>query len=320
MSNPDRLPSDGECIWRLATAPPGVAEALADELKLPPLAARLLAARGFREPDAVRNFLQPRLADLADPMSLPGMQAAVEHIWRAVDSQRPIAVYGDYDVDGLTATALLVRLLRKLGASKVEPFLPHRVDDGYGLGVEPVERCIQAIQPGLLITVDCGTGSVEAVERARALGVDVVVTDHHALPGRLAPAAALVNPHLAQEPNADALAGVGVAFKLGHALLKVGRESRRAAAKTCDLREYLDLVALGTVADVVPLLGENRTFVRHGLERLRETQSVGLHALCQEAGLSDKIDAWHIGFVLGPRLNAAGRLGAANAALDLLLT
>jgi single-stranded-DNA-specific exonuclease len=295
------------------------AEHLVRALGLPPQVGRLLAARGWTDPDAVRAFLNPRLSDLSDPFRLPDMRPAVERIRSALARGEPIVVFGDYDVDGVTATALLVQVLERLGG-RITPFLPDRLTDGYGLGCAPLERCLDASGVGLVVSVDCGTGSADAVALAAARGVDVVVTDHHAAHGESAPAVAVVNPHRGADEDLRALAGVGVAFKLCHALVKAGLEEGEAAARDVDLRDWLDLVAVGTVADVVPLTGENRILVRHGLRRLSATQSVGLKALCNVASAYPPFTGYHLGYVLGPRLNAAGRLGSARDALDLLLT
>ena len=304
--------------WRIAPADDGLARELARQAGLPFAVARVLVSRGLTASAQIDRFLRPRLSDLADPFELPDMAAAVARIWRALDAGEPIAVYGDYDVDGVTATALLVSVLRALGG-RVEPCLPNRIDEGYGLSLDSLDRCLAAHQPRLIVTVDCGTGSHEAVARARAAGVDVVVTDHHEVGGELAPAVAVVNPKRDRSSPQRMLAGVGVAFKLCHALLKTGREQGHAAAGL-DLRQFLDLVALGTIADVVPVLGENRILIRHGLACLNGKSRIGLRALAEVAGATGELGTYHVGFVLGPRLNAAGRLGRAEAALELLLS
>ncbi len=293
-------------------------ERLSSEIELPHPLLRLLAGRGFAAADDIDGFLHPRLSRLSDPLLLPDMPAAVKRIWRAIDGGERISVYGDYDVDGLTATALMTRVLRSLGAN-VMPFLPEREEDGYGLQVDTVIKCIRTQECGLLVTVDCGTSSIEAVQQASALGVDVVITDHH-LPGpRIAPAVANVNPQFALEEDQRCFAGVGVAFKLCHALLKAGRDSGHTAADL-DLRAYMDLVALGTIADMVPLTGENRILARHGLHVMRQSSFPGINALIKVAGIGQTLNSYDVGFRLGPRLNAAGRMGQAQRALELLLT
>lgn len=305
-------------VWKTAAADEAAAGRLAAALGVPRAAARLLAGRGFSDPDGIDAFLRPRLSALGDPFRLPAMDRAVGRIWRALDAGQKLVVFGDYDVDGITSTALLLSVLRPLGA-QVEAFLPHRMDEGYGLTLDALERCVAEHRPALVITVDCGTASAAAVEWAAARGIDVIVTDHHAPGESVAPAVAVVNPKLGAHEEDRILAGVGVAFKLAHALLKRGRETGRAQA-ALDLKEHLDLVALGTVADIVPLQGENRTFVRHGLGALAGTKKTGLRALMDVAGVGAPVDAHDIGFKLGPRLNAAGRLGDALKALELLTT
>ena len=193
------------------------------------------------------------------------MREAVDRVLRAIHERQVIAVYGDYDADGVTATALLVDVLERLGG-RVSPFLPHRLEEGYGLSDEGLERCLRTCQPTLIITVDCGTNSDDTVKRARDAGVDVIVTDHHELSDHPAHAAALVNPKRSGVPGTEHLAGVGVAFKLCHALLKARNDAGASGQEFIDLRDYLDLVAIGTIADVVPLAGENRILVRQGLQ------------------------------------------------------
>lgn len=305
--------------WRLVEGLDEPAGALARHSGLPHPLARALVARGVSSATEADRFLKPRLSALADPFSLPGMALAVDRIWRAIRDKEPVVVYGDYDVDGVTSAALMVRVLGRLGA-RVSACLPNRVEEGYGLSPESLERCIGQFHPRLIVTTDCGSGSVEAVALARRAGIDVVVTDHHEITGPPAGAVAVVNPKLGDDVSARMLAGVGVAFKVCHALLKAGRDRRWAVAETVDLRDYLDLVALGTIADVVPLLHENRILARHGLTCLNGTGRVGLRALADVAGVTGEMGAYHVGFVLGPRINAAGRMGQAEAALELLLT
>ncbi|MBR6022550.1 MAG: single-stranded-DNA-specific exonuclease RecJ, partial [Kiritimatiellae bacterium] len=307
--------------WTDVEVAPGLAEKVARSYGFSPPMARTLASRGLVEKEDIERFLRPRLSDLTDPFLLPGLRAAVDTILNHVEMGSTILVYGDYDVDGVTATALMIQVLSALGAIAV-PFLPHRLEDGYGLGVDTLNRCVENYRPQLIVTVDCGTSSVEAVEEAARLGIDVVVTDHHepAAAG-IAKACAMVNPKLGGAPDAvRMLAGVGVAFKLCHGLVKAGRERGMEAAAAIDLKSFMELVAVGTVADIVPLLAENRILVYHGLQLLNRTQSIGLKTLIAAAGIKCPVDTYHIGFVIGPRINAAGRLGNADAALELVLT
>jgi single-stranded-DNA-specific exonuclease len=247
------------------------------------------------------------------------MQCAVDRIWQAIDAEETIVVFGDYDVDGVTSTALLVRLLSELGV-KTFSFIPDRMNDGYGFSLSAFEHCQKMCDMSLLVTVDCGTNSIETIAHAQANGVDVIVTDHHEPDLEVAAPIALVNPKLGKDAVLKQLAGVGVAFKLAHALIKQGRADEKAVAKTLELRDYLDLVALGTVGDLVPLLSENRTLVRHGLARLNTTRWEGLKALKIVSNLKEELTSYHLGFQLAPRINAAGRVGKPLQALELLTT
>ncbi len=277
---------------------------------------RILYARGYREPDAMRRYLQPLAAPMLSPFAVPGVHEAVALIRWAIARQRRIVVHGDYDADGLSATALLVLGLRSLGAD-VFPYVPNRFETGYGLALESVPELASAAD--LLITVDCGIRSVQEVRRARELGMAVIVSDHH-LPGPELPGAdALVSTRLPQSPVSDALSGVGVAYQIWRGLREVTR--RFGATELAAGGTYLDLVAVGTVADVSPLVGENRRLVRAGLQQLREDARPGLAALSLAAGTALKdVRASSISFALAPRINAAGRLGSAEPALELLMT
>lgn len=294
--------------------PPAAAEILTHFLPLPPLAAQILLNRGLRDPDLVEAFLHPDYRHLADPFQMKGMSAATERIQRALAQGEQIAIYGDFDADGVTGTALLVQALRRMGA-QVSPYIPHRIEEGYGLNGEAVER-LAAAGTKLLITVDCGISNVEEVALAGALGLEVIVTDHHLPPDRLPPALAILNP---RQPDCaypfKRLAGVGIAFTLVRGLVKAGlpRNGLRG-------RDLLDLVAVGTVADVSPLVGENRILVAHGLEAIRKGGRPGMQALLAVTGVRpERVSTGTIGFVLGPRLNAAGRLEDAMLSYNLLL-
>lgn len=300
--------------WEVAVEPPDpVVRALAAELQVPPTLARLLAQRGYDRVEVAKRFLRPSLGALSDPLELPDMSRAVTVIAGAVRAGTTILVHGDYDVDGQCGTALLTRALREAGATVV-PFIPNRMRDGYDLGPAGIAAA-RAAGAGLIVTCDCGTTARDAVAEARAAGIDVVVTDHH-LPGELPAANAIVNPRRgdAEAPWAE-LCGTGVAFKLVQALVpELGLPEHLPM-------HLLDLVAVATVADVVPLTDENRILARFGLRKLQETRWPGLRALIEVAGLAGRpIRAGHVGFVLGPRLNAAGRIGEAMDGLALLLS
>jgi single-stranded-DNA-specific exonuclease len=284
---------------------------LIEALGCPPFLARLLALRGLQDPAEARLFLDPRLKNLSDPFLLPSMRPAIERILAAIDRRERIVLYGDYDVDGVTSLALFTRILRRLGADP-HPFLPLRMDEGYGLSTEGLARCVAAHQPQLLLALDCGTCSVAEIASLRAQNIDVLVFDHHESKSDLPPCLSLVNPKLGLDFHY--LCSAGIVFKACHALLK-----ERPAADI-DLRDYLDIVALGTVADIVPLKGENRILVQRGLIQLEKSRWVGLRALIASAGIAAPFSPADIGFKLGPRINAAGRLASAEQSLELLLT
>lgn len=284
---------------------------LASELSLPPSLAELLIRRGIVSCEHARSFVRPLLKTLSDPFLLPNMDAAIDRILRALDRKERIVLYGDYDVDGVTSLALFMKILRSFEAD-VHCFLPIRADEGYGLTPDGVSRCLAELQPQLLLALDCGTSSIDEIALLKAKGIDVVVFDHHECKESLPPCVALVNPKLGD--SFHYLCSAGIVFKACHALLK------RRPSPTFDLKEYLDLVALGTVADIVPLQDENRVLVQRGLMQLAQTRSVGLRLLMEAAGIEPPLSPADIGFRIGPRLNAAGRLGTAQEALELLMT
>ncbi len=297
--------------WILPRTDPAAARTLADALDVAPFVAELLWHRGMESVDDAAEFLDPKLRSLSDPFLLPNMGTAVDRILAAIDSKEKVVLYGDYDVDGVSSLALLYRVLRAYDAN-VECFLPSRIEEGYGLSRDGLSRCMATLVPKLLIAVDCGTSSVEEIAQLHADGVDVVVLDHHEFKETLPECVALVNPKLGKDLHF--LCSAGLVFKAAHALLK------RRPIPGFDLREYLDLVALGTVADLVPLENENRVLVKRGLVQLENTRWVGLRELVAVSGLRTPFSPSSIGFGLGPRLNAAGRLGTAQDALELLLT
>jgi single-stranded-DNA-specific exonuclease len=274
--------------------------------------ARLLFRKGFGTTDEVQAFLQPRLKSLSDPFLLPNMEAAVKRIFSALDRHERIVLFGDYDVDGVTSLALLAETLR---AYRVTPdlFLPLRMEEGYGLSRESVERCIEQFHPRLLIALDCGTSSTAEIVDLQKRGVDVIVLDHHEPKSELPECVAIVNPKIDPASPFHYLCSVGIVFKLCHALLKT-------RPIDFDLKSKLDVVALGTVADIVPLRGENRTLVQRGAIEIARTTRPGLKRLIEVSGVKAPIFTEDIGYRLGPRLNAAGRLSTAEKSLRLLLT
>ncbi len=304
-------PHDGDRIARLQQAA-GVSAVVA----------QLLICRGICDPDAAREFLDPKLANLRDPGLLPDCSAAAERLHAAIRDGRRITIYGDYDVDGMTGTAILVRCLRLLGA---EPnyYVPSRIDEGYGMNHEAVRTLAQR-GTQVLVTVDCGITSVAEAETAREAGMELIVTDHHEPADRLPRAEAIVHPGLLGRGYPfGGLSGSGVALKLAWALCQQASGAKRVNPRMRDfLVSAVGLAAMGTVADVVPLVDENRVLVRHGLVSLKDKPGLGLQALMKITELDTKpfLDSEDIGFTLGPRLNAAGRLGQAQLAIELLIT
>jgi len=268
--------------------------------------------KGFATADEMQTFLRPRLKSLSDPFLLPNMEMAVTRIFTALDRRERIALFGDYDVDGVTSLVLLAETLCGYGAAP-DLFLPLRLEEGYGLSRESVERCIEQFHPQLLIALDCGTSSAAEIADLRRRGVDVIVLDHHEPKSALPECIAIVNPKIDPVSPFHYLCSAGIVFKLCHALLKT-------RPIDFDLKSRLDLVALGTVADIVPLRGENRTLVQRGAIEIARTSRPGLKKLIEVSGVKLPISTEDIGYRLGPRLNAAGRLSTAEKSLRLLLT
>ena len=309
--------------WIVAPPQPLLTGQLANALKISPLLAQCLVNRGFSELEHITNFLQPRLKNLADPFLLPNLAAAVDRLFQARERKESLVIFGDYDVDGVTSTALLREIFKALGW-QANSYLPHRVEEGYGLSQDGVENCLKKFPTTLLLAVDCGSTAVASIAWLRERGVDVIVLDHHQVSSPAPAAAALVNPQLGKNDSSPAvpfteLCSAGLAFKLAHALVKRGRELNLPGFADYDLRPLLDLVALGTIADIVPLVGENRLLVSAGLERLNTTQRPGLVALKKIAQCAAPIGTYEVGFQLAPRLNASGRLETAEESLRLLL-
>lgn len=315
--------------WTERAVDPAAAQRIAQELGAPPLLGRLLAQRGMDDPAEARRFLEAPLAGLHDPFLMKGMEEAVSHLAAQIRRRRPVGVYGDYDVDGISATALLCRFLSHFGV-RAPYHIPNRLDEGYGLH-EAGLRKLKEAGCETVVTVDCGISAHAAAREAERMGVRLIITDHHRPPDELPPALAILNPRQRScaYPFAD-LCGVGVAFKLVTAVRRRLHESGFGRPLP-NLRRHLDLVTLGTVADVVPLLGENHIFVRHGLDILSpprqaeggfetlDRRKAGVRALQAAADLkASRLNAGHVSFVLAPRLNAAGRVGEASFGVELL--
>ncbi len=308
--------------WILPREDQAQADRLSRELQVHPVLARVLVARGVQTPEAANQLLCDRLADLPDPSLLKGMERAVERLIRALDAREKITLWGDYDVDGVTSTALLKLFLKELGAD-VATYIPRRLEEGYGLNLEGIER-IAADGTRLVVALDCGISACAEVARARALGLGVIIVDHHQVGPALPEALAVLDPH---QPGCTfpgkELCAAGLSFLVAVALRRALRERGFFTERPePNLRQYLDLVAIGTIGDVVPLVGVNRILVKHGLDELARALRPGVRALKIAAGLdpTGPVSAGQVGFRLAPRLNAAGRLADASAGVALLST
>lgn len=308
--------------WKLLPGNEAATARLSQQLGLSRVAAGVLAQRGISRPEEARAFLSPRLAALEDPFALTHMRQAVARLRLAMHRGEKVLVFGDYDVDGITSTTLLILVLGQFGFSP-RYVVPRRLEEGYGLTLPALERALSVEKPDLLIALDCGTSAHREVAWLRQQGIDVIIVDHHRSKEALPEDCLLVNPHVFDDPAApwSQLCTVGLVFKLLHALLKDLRAQHDPLAMEIQLREYLDLVALGTIADLVPLLGENRIFAYHGLRLLQRTQRPGLCALYEVGGmkLGEAVKPMDVAFRIGPRLNASGRLDDASRPIELLL-
>ncbi len=296
---------------------------LSGQLQVSPLLAQVLIARGMSDAEAAKAFLNAKLSDLNDPALLPGVEAAADAIVRALQQKRRITIYGDYDVDGVTGTSILWHCLQLCGG-RVDYYIPCRMEEGYGLNQAAIRQLHEEDPQRLLVSVDCGIASVREAALAKELGLELIITDHHTLGEQLPDAAVLVHPRLpGSEYPFGELCGAGVAFKVAWAICQRLGDGKKASPRMRDfLQSAVGLAAVGTVADVVPLQAENRVIVRYGLQSLRGMGSPGLKALLQVAKLADKeaLRADDIAFGIGPRINAAGRLGQARLAVELLTT
>lgn len=308
--------------WRIATHDAEEVATLERAAGIPSVVARLLLSRGISDPHVARQFIDPKLNGLREPAELPGATQAAEIIYAAITSRQRITIYGDYDADGMTATAILYRCLKLLNAD-VDYYVPHRIEEGYSLNSEALEK-LAAQGTQLVITVDCGVASISESHRAYELGLKLVITDHHQLADQLPRAEAIVHPGLLHAPYPFAgLCGAAVAFKLAWAICQQVSDGQKVSDRLKNfLLQAVGLAAIGTVADVVPLVDENRILVRYGLGCLTSQPIVGLAALLRSTKLNEKarLECDDLGYTIGPRLNAAGRLGQADLAIELLTT
>ena len=309
--------------WRFAPHDESQVRRLSSEMRISPLLAQVLIARGLQDVGTARSFINARMNELLDPCSMPGIEEATDRVIAALNSKRRITIYGDYDVDGMTATSILLQCIT-LANGQCDYFIPNRLDDGYGLNCDAIRELHEEDPERLLITVDCGITSVPEAALAKELGLELIITDHHQMDEELPAAACLVHPRL---PGGDYefphLCGAGVALKLAWAVCQKLGDGQKASPQ---MREFLKcavgLAAIGTIADVVPLVGENRIIVRYGLGALAELAPLGLQELMKVAEIKtgQPLDTEDIGFAIAPRLNAAGRLGQARLAVELLTT
>jgi single-stranded-DNA-specific exonuclease len=309
--------SASEKTWYFQPSRDDLNQALSRDLDIHPLIARIITNRGFENLNDIHQFLYPKLTDLRDPFMMKDMTKAVEKTLDSIANHDKIIIYGDYDVDGITSIALISDVLRVLGADS-DFYLPNRITQGYGLSNDGIDNCI-SMGARLLISVDCGVNSLNEATYAKAKGLDLIITDHHEPAEELPNCIALLNPKRKDTdyPFKD-LAGVGVAFKFAQGLIHLASERKMLAANTINIKEMLDLVALGTVADVVPLIDENRIFVKYGIRQINKTDRIGLKELKAVASVAQDVNSSDIAFKLAPRLNAVGRLGDARHAVKLL--
>lgn len=309
--------------WTYTEQDPGQIDALVRSLKISPYLAGLLVRLGKVDPEEAQEFLNPKLASLDDPMRLTHMPEVIDRVLKAIEKKETITIVGDYDVDGVTSTTLLVTILKRLGL-KTHFFIPRRMEDGYGLSHSIIERALAESEPQLFIALDCGTNSHEEADFLHEKGIDVIIIDHHKSKESLPKHALLVNPHVfdGEDEPWSQLCTVGLVFKLIHALFKKLKEHKHPIVKELKLKDYLDLVAMGTVADLVTLVDENRILTRHGLQMISNESRPGVRALCKVSGLNvnTEVKPSDVAFRLGPRINASGRLADAALPVKMLLS
>lgn len=303
--------------WSTSLQQPSTVEKLVRNLGVSKLTAQCLVNRALTDVEEAGRFLRPRLKDLSHPLEVPNMEAAVDRLFQAREAGESVVIFGDYDVDGVTSTALLIEVMEELGW-RLNFYLPHRRNEGYGLSLAAAENCLKRFSPKLVLAVDCGSTARDTIAFLNEKDVDVIVLDHHQISHPPPSVVALVNPQVNGGRFCE-LSSVGLAFKLAHALVMRCRRLNQPPARDYDLKPLLDLVALGTVADLAPLVGESRILVSSGLNRLNQTRRPGLLALMEVSRMRGRIDVTGVSFQLGPRINASGRMEDAIDSLHLLL-
>ena len=306
--------------WNICSPDETIVDTLVRDLNANKLLCQCLVNRGQEDIKSAKRFMSPKLADLSPPELIPNLSDAVLRLFEARHKKEKVVVFGDYDVDGITSTAILIESMGELGWD-ISSYLPDRMVEGYGLTSGGIENCIDKYSPHLIIAADCGSTSVKVIKGLNNQSIDVIVLDHHQVCDPPPDPYALVNPNIALQEGDELrdLCTAGLAFKLVHGLIKYGRENNESGFEEYDVRLLLDLVALGTIADMVPLTGENRILAFKGLQQLNRTKRPGLKALIKSCGISGSITSYEVGFQLCPRLNAAGRLKKATASLDLIM-
>ncbi|MBI5183779.1 MAG: single-stranded-DNA-specific exonuclease RecJ [Nitrospinae bacterium] len=306
--------------WNLPKVDQMLCSILSREIDIEPLIAQIIINRGMTDSISARRFLDPSLKYLYDPFMMKDMDKGIRRIIDAIRGREKICIYGDYDVDGITATALLITFFREVGID-VSYYIPDRISEGYGLNIQAIKE-IRGAGVSLIITVDCGISDIDEVEEAKGLEIDLIITDHHHVPDRLPDAVAILNPEQKDCPYPfKYLSGVGIAFKMIKGLRSALRKEKWFQGVLPNLKRHLDLVALGTIADIAPLVDENHILVKYGLKEITNNSKIGLRSLKVISGINEKdIDTYDVGFVLAPRLNATGRIGRGDMGVELLIS
>lgn len=306
-------------IWKIDPVDDSVVSSIQHLTGLPKQLASALANRNILTPEQLDKYLFPSLSKMTSYSLFNNIDKAITRIWNNINNRLPILVYGDFDVDGLTSSSLLTKALRDMGAI-ADVFVPNRHNDGYGFSLKTIDPLLERYRPNLIITTDCGINSNTTVDYLKSKNIDVIITDHHEPDHNVCSPYVIINPKFNNPDELTILAGVGVALKLVHGLLDFGVKNGYLKASQIDLSDYIDMAAVGTIADVVPLINDNRIIVKEGLNKISKSKFPGLRALLKICGISKVIDTYSISFKVAPRINSAGRLGSSDIVLELLLS